>query len=152
MTRSSIALAVCPLVALGACLGLTDLDALCPPETQALNVTSTVGQAVVFDWEPACGVALLSIDPTDPGTSDVWQVRSESLEDPLATEQQVNRIAPPVTYGVAPAGSLTDTGPDGLVSGQSYRIGLYRLLPDNVICATNVFDGACFVASHTFTR
>ena len=116
MTRSSIALAVCPLVALAACLGVTDPGAdLCPAETQVVNVTSTVAQSVTFDWEPACGVALLSINPTDPGTSDVWQVRSESLEEPLATPEQVNRIAPPVTYGVAPAGSITDTTPDALV-------------------------------------
>ena len=123
--------------------------AQCQPETQVLEVTTQIGQNVVFDWTPACGVRTLFLEPAGPEGGDVWQIEDGG---PLgAAPDQANVIMPPITYGITPPGVLTSAGPDPLIVGVSYLVGLFRVLPTGVTCIDGV-PAFCRVANFTFTR
>ena len=113
---------------------------MCQPETQALEVTTeVVGQNVVLGWTPECGVRSLFLE--SDGGGDVWAIEADG-----------NGIMPPVTYGTAPPGVLTQSGPSPLIVGQSYFGSLARALPTGVACNDIGTPASCRVAIFTFTR
>ncbi len=67
--RMAVTIAVTTIVS--ACGSTEPEIAQCQPETQVLEVTTQVGQNVMFDWTPACGVRTLFLEP-DAGGGDVW--------------------------------------------------------------------------------
>lgn len=119
----------------------------CEPETAAVSPTITVAESVVFDWEPACGVALLLVEE---GASDRWAINTD--EQSWETPEQANQIFPPVTYGLAPAG-VQELPAEELVVGRVYELVLWRVLPDGETedCIATL-ENACLIAVHEFTR
>lgn len=121
------------------------LDTTCTDETSMVAATVSVGQDVVFDWTPACLVVMLLIDED---ASDQWGI------DSIDTGE--NRIAPPITYGVLPAGVAgieEFMAPIPLVAGRTYRLILVRLLPAGSTAPCLLRSGeACVIALQEFTR
>ena len=109
-------------------------------------------RSVVFDWAPACEVALVLIENEDGG--DQWLV-SSGFSDDSPTPSEANKIKPSVTYGVAPAGisGLETTQPEPLIAGRRYNLVLWRLMPPNgaASCAIH-FDDYCMIGTKSFTR
>lgn len=81
--------------------------------TVSINVTT--GGDVTFDWDPACGICLLLVEPVESG-SDMWSIYVDNAND----------IVPSITYGVAPAGAVEDMPAIPLVAGQRYEVILWR--------------------------
>jgi hypothetical protein len=137
----------------------------CDPETVSVAPTVTVGASVVFDWNPACGVALLLVEE---GASDRWVINTP--ESTWYTPSEANAILPPVTYGEAPAGLEEDFPAEPLVAGQTYELVLWRALPpeagDGAGCITTLVHSEpalpgepapptqtfCLLTVHAFTR
>jgi len=126
-------------------------NAECQPETQVLVVTTQIGENVVFDWTPACGVRTLFLEQDFPPQNDVWQIEDGGLLG--AAPDQANVIMPPVTYGMVPPGAQLSGGEaTTLIVGQSYLVGLFRALPTGVTCNDAGSTAFCRVANFTFTR
>ncbi|HUG01385.1 MAG TPA: hypothetical protein VML95_05945 [Longimicrobiales bacterium] len=106
----------------------------CEATTNSVEASVAVGQAVVFDWTPACEVALLLVEPTGSG-HDLWAVSVDDAE--------ANGIAPPVTYGVLPEGAESSSAAEPLISGQRYELILWRVMPNG---------SAVLLTVHEFTR
>jgi len=81
----------------------------------SVGISVTGGTAPRFSWTPRCRLFFLNVEPADAGT-DQWTVYSDSA----------NLIAPPVTYGVIPAGAVELTSPTQLVAGEDYKVVLAR--------------------------
>lgn len=129
--------------------GLTDEP--CLEGTTAVEAAIGVGSSVTFDWSPACGVALLLVEPVGSG-SDQWGLMTP--EDTWDTPGEGNAIRPPVTYGVVPSGTATATmEPETLVAGQSYELILWRIVPfaPGEACIQRL-EEACLIEVKTFTR
>lgn len=97
----------------------------------ASSVTATVGsgRTPTFNWSPACAVAIVLVEDDDGG--DQWAINMP-LDD--ATDPQaVNKIRPPVTYGVVPTGiaGLESETAEPLVTGRQYKLVLWQMLPSN---------------------
>ncbi|MGQ0765651.1 MAG: hypothetical protein ACT4OZ_08295 [Gemmatimonadota bacterium] len=79
-----------------------------------LTVSVTGSAAPVYRWAPPCGATYLEV--TNPDRSQVlWIVQGDS-----------GKIAPGVTYGVAPPAYTSRFGPLPLERGRSYmvRVGI----------------------------
>lgn len=127
-------------------------DNACKYGTTSVEATVTTGSSVVFDWAPACEVALVLIENEDGG--DQWLV-SSGFSDDSPTPNEANKIKPSVTYGVTPAGisGLETTEPEPLIAGRRYNLVLWRLMPANgaASCALH-FDDYCMIGTKSFTR
>ena len=90
-----------------------------PPPACTGTVTATVsaGTTPTFSWTPACSLEGLIVALPGPGAL-AWRIESTT---------QTNTIAPPVTYGVTPAGAQAPTAPTALVTGTTYDLSLLRL-------------------------
>jgi hypothetical protein len=125
----------------------------CTPATTAVQATVSTGNAVTFDWSPACDVALLIVEDENGG--DMWLVRSPDLSN--GSPNLANRVFPRVTYGQTPTGMTAPSAASPLVAGQTYKLVLWRIvpiapgqtLPSN--CPT-LFGDKCLVATQTFVR
>jgi hypothetical protein len=77
-----------------------------------------------------------------------------SPESNWGTPDEANIIVPPVTYGEAPAGTVEDFPAEPLVSGVTYELVLWRILPEGNAgtgCMM-VIDSACLTAVEEFVR
>jgi len=153
MNHLRIAVTIAVTTVVSACGSTEPEIAQCQPETQVLVVTTQIGENVVFDWTPACGVRTLFLEQDFPPENDVWQIESPDAPLGAPLSDQSNVIMPPVTYGTVPPGALLSDGLEAtpLIVGQSYLFGLFRVLPTGVTCndGTTAF---CRVANFTFTR
>ena len=83
--------------------------------TGSVSISVTGGTTPRFSWTPRCRLFFLNVEPADAGT-DQWTVLSDSA----------NLIAPPVVYGIVPAGAQELTSPEQLIAGQEYKVVLGR--------------------------
>jgi hypothetical protein len=69
----------------------------CTATTTSVTVSVSGQGTPVFEWEPACPVAVVLVEPPDTAqdTSDRWAVWTS--EDTWGTPEQANVITPPVT-------------------------------------------------------
>lgn len=86
-----------------------------PACTGAVSVSVSGGAAPTISWTPACRLFFVLVEPLESG-ADQWGIISDST----------NAIAPPVTYGVTPAGAVQQAAPVPLLVGQSYKVVLFR--------------------------
>ncbi len=85
----------------------------CSDEPTEVDVqVTTSGDDVVFDWSPRCRVAYFGVEAED---GDRWW---------LGDDETGNRIAPPVRYGVEPAG-FDDEPALPLEDGVEYTVVLW---------------------------
>jgi hypothetical protein len=84
-----------------------------PECTGAVTITVSSGTSPTFDWNPACRLFLVLVEL---GAGDQWLVLSEGT----------NAIAPPVQYGVVPAGASQQEPAIPLQAGQTYDVTLAR--------------------------
>ena len=123
----------------------------CTDDTGTVTVTVGAGLQPIFNWEPACAVALLLVEA---GSGDVWGISTDNAtwDNPV----QANLIAPPITYGVAPTSAPELQAPDPLAPGVSYEVILWRVLASGSTtqCVARVGNPAdvCVMAIHEFTR
>ena len=125
----------------------------CTDDTGSVEVTVTTGASAVFDWEPACAVALLIVE--QEGGGDMWLIGTRTsgstpgFDDPGG----VNLITPPVTYGVAPSGVDERQPAETLVARVTYALVLWRGLPEKstAVCQFQS-ETACLMAVHEFVR
>jgi len=120
----------------------------CTAETSSVTATVDAGQSVVFDWEPACGVAMLLVEED---ASDMWGISTD--EATWTRPDQGNLITPPVTYGVTPSGVTEFQEPLTFVAGGAYELILWRILPEGsqAQCEER-FGNLCLLTVHPFTR
>jgi hypothetical protein len=121
--------------------------ASCTNETTSVEPTISV----VFDWKPACAVALVLVE-TDSG-HDMWWVATFDPESDVAPTVDANRIATHVSFGDVPSTATHSYGPDPLIAGKTYTLALWRVLPkgSTLHCLQNV-ESNCLLAVKTFTR
>ena len=81
--------------------------------TGPVSIEVSPGTSPTFDWSPACRLFFLNVEL---GADDLWLVISDST----------NAIAPPVRYGVLPAGARQRNPATPLESGQTYDVNLAR--------------------------
>ncbi len=125
----------------------SDVEA-CTAETSAVTATVASGQATVFDWEPGCAVAMVLVE-ADGG--DTWLVSTDDTT--WDSPDQANGISPPVTYGVVPNGVSEGQAPEPLVSGATYELILWRILPEGSTAQCQQrFANTCLLTVHSFTR
>lgn len=81
------------------------------------DITITVGAGVTprFAWSPACRVTVLDVHNTETNTS-AWTV--------IAGPFSPGGIAPPVTYGTAPPGTIGLPDEETLETGTTYVLVL----------------------------
>ena len=120
----------------------------CPDNTGAVNASVAVSaNGVVFDWTPACAVAMVLVEED---ASDMWVAMAPNLSS--TSTQSSNIILPPVTYGVAPVGTDADP-PETLLAGHTYELVLWRVVPAGATANCQARNGnACLLAVKTFTR
>lgn len=126
-------------------------DAECSAETTSVTATVTGTTSAVFNWTPACAVALLIVEEDG---SDMWWISPFAGEPPAdTTPEAANRITPSVTYGQVPAGMAHSDETLPLVPGRSYDVALWRVLPagSQAQCQEK-FDNWCLLTMKTFTR
>lgn len=123
----------------------------CADTTTSVNATISVHDSVTFDWTPRCSLALLVVEETMG--HDHWWIAGfnpDTVDNPTVS---ANRIAPRVTFGRVPA-TITDSfGPEPLVAGTTYIVGLWRVLPSGSTLQCQQKHGdACLVAVASFVR
>ena len=108
----------------------------------------STGNAVTFDWSPACGVAMLIVREIG---DQPWMVRSPNFL--TGPPDLANRISPRVTYGQVPAGMEASVARP-LVAGRTYTLELWRIVPEAIGSVPNCQSlfGDCVVATQTFVR
>lgn len=84
-----------------------------PDCTGPVSIEVSAGTSPSFDWSPACRLFFLNVEL---GADDHWLIISDST----------NAIAPPVRYGVLPAGARQRAPATPLESGQTYDVNLAR--------------------------
>ena len=120
----------------------------CTPETTTVTATVTTGQTVVFDWEPACPIAMLLVEDD---ASDMWGIGTD--EESWGDPSDANQIAPPVTYGVTPPGAIAFEEPLNLEANVPYDLALWRILPEGSTAQCQMrFGNACLITVRQFTR
>ncbi len=109
---------VAAVLVLAACSEAAAPLPICP---DSVSVAVTPGLTPQFSWTPAC--LLAEVQVADSATLNLlWDVGQYRLPDD-------NRIAPPVTYGVAPAAARVQVAPATLASGHAYLVGIFRYDP-----------------------
>jgi hypothetical protein len=82
----------------------------------AVQLTVGPGTSPEISWTPACLLFFVIVEPADAG-NDLWSVISRGE----------NVIAPPVRYGVVPAGAQgLFEPPVELIAGQAYKVAVGR--------------------------
>lgn len=124
---------------------------VCDDELYQVDATVAIqGSSVVFDWEPACPMAVMIIEEDG---ADQWLLITD--ESKWEEPDSANLIYPPVTYGVAPQDIFEVTDADDLVPGRSYHFVLWRVLPLFGPIETGCIEQegpVCLVAVELFTR
>ena len=121
-------------------------DDRCDATTVQVDVAvTTASNAVVFDWSPACAVALLLVEDD---ASDMWVISTDEQE---WTSASGNRISPKILYGQPPSGITQTSAPEALVPGRTYELILWRVVSNPTACQTRI-GNLCMVALETFTR
>jgi len=136
------------LIGCGDATGPEEQGAQCTDETGSVSVTVSQGLTPTFNWSPSCAVAMILVEED---ASDMWGAASDedTWDDPAAA----NLIRPPVAYGSAPSGTTTFGGTQPLMSGRTYEVGLWRLVPSSSTAACQQrFENACLLAVHEFVR
>ena len=113
--------------------------------TVTVTVTSAAGTPV-FDWSPACAVALVLVEKVG---GDTWYVSTDDAT--WSDAAQANLITPPITYGVAPAETADEYGPDPLVTGVEHDFILWRVQQGSTADCLLTGFGLCLLANHRFT-
>lgn len=106
------------IAALGCTLAACSSDPTSPagpvPEcTGSVTIEVSSGTAPTFDWSPACRLFFLSVEL---GAADQWLVITDGT----------NAIAPPVRYGVLPAGARQRDPAIPLEAGRTYDVNVAR--------------------------
>lgn len=105
------------LVALTTALMACSNDSTGPGEvpecTDQVSVSVSAGTEPTFSWAPACRGFLLLVEE---GATDVWSVITLGSND----------LAPPITYGVVPAGATELEDPAPLLEGTTYQVIIGR--------------------------
>jgi hypothetical protein len=112
MHRSLMVALSCGMV-LACSSDATDPGATTPICSGPVTIAVSPGASPSFTWTPACRLFFVNVEL---GATDQWSVISDST----------NAIAPPVQYGVVPAGaqqSSSEVAP--LQAGQSYDVNLF---------------------------
>jgi len=104
--------------ALGLCLAACSSDPTSPggplPEcTGPVTIEVSSGTSPSFDWSPACRLFFLIVEL---GADDQWLVITDGA----------NAIAPPVLYGVLPAGARRRDPAIPLEAGRTYDVNVAR--------------------------
>jgi hypothetical protein len=87
-----------------------DAPAAC---TGPVTISVSSGTTPSFSWTPACSLFFVNVEL---GATDQWSIISDST----------NAIAPPVRYGVVPAGAEQSTSEvTPLQAGQTYDVNLF---------------------------
>ena len=122
--------------------------AVCTSETASVTVTVSGEDTPVFDWNPACAVALLLVEG-DGG--DTWVISSDDAT--WSSPDQANLIAPPVTYGTSslPAGVETEYGPEPLSRGSTYEVIPFQVVDPASSACGDLVQNVCRLAIHEFT-
>jgi len=130
------------VVAIPGCAEKSTGPEACLPSTNFVFATVNVGTTVTFDWTPGCAVFLLRVESD---VSDEWGIGGQEF---------ANVIAPPITYGqTPPSGALEGPSPRALVSGQTYTLVLWRVLPEgSTIQCQERIERMCLVAEKAFQR
>ena len=118
----------------------------CPDDTGTVTVSVSSGSSgPVFDWTPACAVALLLIEE---GGADRWGISTDDAtwSDPAVA----NLIEPPIAYGDVPSGVDEFEPPASLAAGTTYDVVIWRVPPGSTATCLNVAFGACMMADHDF--
>ena len=133
--RERLSMRTSPLIVLSTMALGCSSDSTDPGDAAActgpVTISVSAGTSPTFSWSPACRLFFVNVESD---ASDQWGIISDSA----------NAIAPPVQYGVVPAGAeqLSELTP--LVSGQTYDVNLfYWTGPD-------AQDGT-FIGSQEFT-
>lgn len=84
-----------------------------PECTGPVSIQVSSGTSPSFDWSPACRLFFLSVEL---GAEDEWLVISDGA----------NAIAPPVRYGVLPAGARQRDPATPLEPGLTYDVNVAR--------------------------
>jgi hypothetical protein len=111
--RKSWMVALC--CAMAACSsGPTSPGASVPECTGPVTIAVSSGTSPTFNWTPTCRLFFVLVEL---GAEDLWGIISDST----------NAIAPPVQYGVVPAGARQfDPATIPLQTGQTYDVTLAR--------------------------
>jgi len=119
-----------------------DAPSLAPCDLQrARSATLTVdsGATPVLRWSPACLTTRVTVDDLDDTTRAgdmAWHLRTSRADSAI--------VRPPLRYGDAPAGTITETGPLPLVVGHRYFVVVWAPV-------TTYHDDSPYVYTH-FTR
>jgi hypothetical protein len=112
MRRSSLVVVSCAMM-LACSSDATSPGGAAPVCTGTVAITVSPGTSPTFNWTPACRLFFVNVEL---GATDQWSIISDST----------NAIAPPVQYGVVPAGaqqSSSEVTP--LQAGQTYDVNLF---------------------------
>src|SRR5688572_16438469 len=118
---------IAALVAAVAALNCSDSTSpgSCDANTGSVEASVQIsGSAVVFDWSPACAVALVLIEEE---FSDMWGIIAPGLSG--SSTESDNIIHPPVTYGQVPSGAEELDAPQTLIAGHTYEVVLWKIIP-----------------------
>jgi hypothetical protein len=141
---ATFALAV---AAISSCTSPSEASA-CPEGTTQVTATVTkAGSNVVFDWAPRCPVALLLVEED---AEDMWVVSAPSFSATSTTTANV--ILSGVTYGQVPSGGDQVAAAKPLVTGTTYDLVLWMVVPASTSCGANRFQNACLVAVKPFVK
>ena len=105
--------ALCCMIVLGCSSNATSPGATAPVCTGPVTITVSSGTSPSFNWTPTCRLFFVNVEL---GATDQWSIISDST----------NAIAPPVQYGVVPAGARQLTpNATPLQAGQTYDVNLF---------------------------
>ncbi|HSM06773.1 MAG TPA: hypothetical protein VK858_19260 [Longimicrobiales bacterium] len=148
MRRTCAGLTALSILAVAGCDDDGTAPELCTDDTTIVDVQISGGTSPTVSWSPACPVALFLVEGDEEG--DTWSMNTD--EDTWGTPSQANRIEPPVTYGVVPAGIDDTYGPLPLIAGRRYEVILWRIPPTgNFDGCIQVFGQACMIGLGDFT-
>ena len=111
--RTSVLAALSCAMLMGCSSDGTDPGDAPPACTGPVTISVSSGTSPSFSWTPACSLFFVNVEL---GPTDQWSVISDST----------NAIAPPVQYGVVPAGAQQSTSEVApLQAGQTYDVNLF---------------------------
>ncbi|HSE96364.1 MAG TPA: hypothetical protein VLD61_10750, partial [Methylomirabilota bacterium] len=94
----------------------------CEPD-QAVTIAVSVELAPRFTWDPACGMASLSVYLAGGAPNGMWILYSgeDAADNPLRSG---------IRYGVTPAGAISPSPAQPLQSGVEYTVEVSRWIGD----------------------